>query len=324
MESRRGLLLAMEENGLLQRILLSETEKKLKKSTVEQLVIEYSELNFLPYAEVVNVIITAANFLVVEGEDQIGKVDMNVFTFMMETVEDLVSTLEQEKPLQGTLLRVALKERVPKDDGSAACAYQASHGVINALTAVMDFQFVVNGVLDDLRNGRPLDLDGKYSFLRQTEITQVLTLGKNLSAMYLVRSPEEYYRLLLLWFISRNPQVALCECCGRYFVPATKKKTLYCDRILKGGKTCKEWGPKLKHQLVAQKHKVVEEFDRAKRRMYKRYERTKVRLDPLPDAFSYNDYYAWLDKAVDARDKYLAGEMPEEKALEIICGEPGT
>ena len=88
---------------------------------------------------------------------------------------------------------------------------------------------------------------------------------------------EIEYQRPMLHFISANPNVALCECCGRYFIPKTAKKTLYCDRIIKDNKTCKNLAPGLKHKLQAQNKKVVEEFDRAKQKMYKRYERA---LDP--------------------------------------------
>ncbi|MFR8283675.1 MAG: DUF6076 domain-containing protein [Faecalibacterium sp.] len=96
----------------------------------------------------------------------------------------------------------------------------------------------------------------------------------------------------MLHFISANPNVALCECCGRYFIPKTAKKTLYCDRIIKDNKTRKNLAPGLKHKLQAQNKKVVEEFDRAKQKMYKRYERA---LNPdkkvTEKDLSYAEYY---------------------------------
>ena len=33
---------------------------------------------------------------------------------------------------------------------------------------------------------------------------------------------------------------------------------------------------------------------------------------------SYEEYYQWLDRAVRARDDYLAGMLSEEEALEMI------
>ena len=121
---------------------------------------------------------------------------------------------------------------------------------------------------------------------------------------------------------------AACETCGgintnmsksEYFIPKAAKKTLYCDRIIKDNKNCKNLAPGLKHKLQAQNKKVVEEFDRAKQKMYKRYERA---LDPdkkvTEKDLSYAEYYEWLDQATQARDAYLAGRLSEEDALNAI------
>ena len=54
----------------------------------------------------------------------------------------------------------------------------------------------------------------------------------------------------------------------------------------------------------------MEEFDRAKRRMYKRYERAEfLNKEPSEKDLSYEESYQWLDRAVKARDDYLAGEV---------------
>lgn len=39
---------------------------------------------------------------------------------------------------------------------------------------------------------------------------------------------------------------------------------------------------------------------------------------PSRKDLSYGEYYEWLEQATDARDRYLAGELSEEQALEII------
>ena len=43
--------------------------------------------------------------------------------------------------------------------------------------------------------------------------------------------------------------------------------------------------------------------------------------NPANKNLSYADYYAWLDRAMQARDSYLAGKMKEEDALKLICAE---
>ncbi len=67
--------------------------------------------------------------------------------------------------------------------------------------------------------------------------------------------------------------------------------------------------------------RVVEEFDRAKQRMYKRYERAEfINKESSKKDLSYGEYYQWLDQAVKARDDYLAGKLSEEEALKVIRG----
>ena len=64
---------------------------------------------------------------------------------------------------------------------------------------------------------------------------------------------------------------------------------------------------------------MVEEFDRAKRRMYKRYERAEfLNKEPSEKDLSYEEYYQWLDRAVRARDDYLSGRLSTEETLKII------
>ena len=85
------------------------------------------------------------------------------------------------------------------------------------------------------------------------------------------------------------------------------------------GKTCKQLGPRIKHEIEVDKHNVVEEFDRAKQRMYKRYERSVFyNQEPTEKSLMQTEYSKWLEQATQARDMYLAGEMSEEEALKII------
>ncbi len=75
----------------------------------------------------------------------------------------------------------------------------------------------------------------------------------------------------------------------------------------------------MKHKIDAGNKKVIEEFDRAKRRMYKRYERANLGKQKSSDKdLSYSEYYDWLDKATKARDDFLAEKLSEEEALKII------
>ena len=319
MSAEHGVYVELLPDGKIKRDLAGiPGEVPLAETKIADEILLFSELIFEPYAAVVDQIRSQARAILMYDEHG-GLANMTMFQFMLDTVEDLVSTLEQENPLQGTLLRAQLEDAVPPDDGTAMYPFRAGKKILTILIEVMQFQFVVNEVLHDMQAGEPLISD-KYDTLWEVPMRSILRWnGDRLTTQYHVRSAVDYYHFLLLQFVSSYPAVAWCHCCGRYFIPKTKKKTLYCDRILKDGKTCKEWGPVLKHRQKAAQVSVVEEFDRAKRRMYKRYERAEFfNKEPSEKDLSYEEYYQWLDRAARARDDYLAGKLPAEEALSII------
>lgn len=322
MDTGHGALLSRDDKGLVKRVILPHRKADLEESSAVSLIVEYSELDFRYYARVVDLIRGSVDQLPVQGDET--AVDMTVFQFILDTAEDLVASMEEETPLEGTLLRAALEDRMPEDDGSALYVYEVAMILLDTLTEVMVFQFVVNEALYDLADGVPLDFQEKYAQLRQMQIPQVLTMeADGVSGSYLLRSPVQYYHLLLLWALDARPNLAQCRCCGRFFLPRTKKRTLYCDRVLKDDKTCKYWGPVLKHRLDTLGSRVIAEYDRAKRRMYKRYERASGKTEKTTGKdLSYEEYYDWLERATEARDGFLRGKVSEGEAMEAILSSP--
>ena len=119
-------------------------------------------------------------------------------------------------------------------------------------------------------------------------------------------------------YLNSEPNIACCHCCGQYFIPKTRKTTLYCDRVISNGKTCKEVAPAIKHKISVDTDPVLKAYDRTKHKMYKRYERTTWTLEKLPKGISFEKYLDWREPAAVARDKYLKGELTAEEALKII------
>ena len=101
MKTDCGLYVSITPDGTLKRDLAAISGKaSLADTTVEDEIITFSELDFGPYATVVDLIITSATFIPHEGH--IEDADMNVFQFIQDTTIDLINTLEQEAPLYGT------------------------------------------------------------------------------------------------------------------------------------------------------------------------------------------------------------------------------
>lgn len=320
MGKRLGLYVSLSEDGTLHRTLVSVAgETQLEPTTVAEEVILFSELSFYYYAFIVDRIKLSASYLYTEDTGGTHAVNPQVFEFIQNTVQDLIEEFEIDDPMRGTLTRTLIEDTIPGDDGTELYPLKTAKTITDVLSSVMEFQFTVNGILRNLRFKVPLNIEKKYPFLQEAEFVQIAKFQNPSAPEYVFRTLVDYYTFLLLHFIAANPNVALCECCGRYFIPKTAKKTLYCDRIVRDDKTCKVMGPILKHKLQAKNKKVVEEFDRAKQRMYKRYERaTAVNKKPSDKDLTYAEYYEWLEDATAARDDYLAGKISEGEALAII------
>lgn len=134
----------------------------------------------------------------------------------------------------------------------------------------------------------------------------------------LFRAFERYYIFLLQRFVASQVRVAKCQYCGSYFIPKTKRKTLYCDREIRDGKTCKQIAPYENHKRLAATNKVIAEFDRVKGLLFRRVERADCGKKTSPIDLTCKEFYQWLDIATDARSRFLAGEISEEDALQII------
>lgn len=70
---------------------------------------------------------------------------------------------------------------------------------------------------------------------------------------------------------------------------------------------------------MAKENAVIRAFDRNKKKMYKRCERTKDLLHETEKGLTLSEYFQWLDRAERTRSEFLKGEISEEEALEAIC-----
>lgn len=318
MERELGLYVRLCSEGMVKRTLRSaKGETELGDITIGDALIDFSELNFENYAEILDVIKQYDEETEIAGAENFGQVDMDCFDRMKDLTGQLVAVLEEEMPVSGTLLRTMLEDNVPQDDGSAWYVYEAKAKITDCLEAVMRFQMALHHILSLLAQGEQIH-PSDFPFLKEMSVTQIIRYDSRITTQYHFRAEADYLRFLLMHFLSEKPRVAFCHCCGRFFIPRTKKKTLYCDRVLRDGKTCKDLAPHLKHKRAAENETVIWEFDRAKQRMYRRYERTDGIKAESDKDLTYSQYYAWLDAATQARDQYLRGEITEAEALRII------
>ena len=173
MSAEHGVYVELLQDGKIKRDLAGiPGEVPLAETKISDEILLFSELIFEPYAAVVDQIRSQARAILMYDEHG-GLANMTMFQFMLDTVEDLVSTLEQENPLQGTLLRAQLEDAVPPDDGTATYPFRAGKKILTILIEVMQFQFVVNEVLHDMQSGEPLISD-KYDTLWEAPMRSIL------------------------------------------------------------------------------------------------------------------------------------------------------
>ena len=169
MSAEHGVYVELLPDGKIKRDLAGILgEVPLAETKISDEILLFSELIFEPYAAVVDQIRSQASAILMY-DDHGGLANMTLFQFMLDTMEDLVSTLEQENPLQGTLLRAQLEDEVPADDGTAMYPFLASRNILTILAEVMQFQFVVNEVLHDMKAGEPI-VSEKYDTLWEVPV----------------------------------------------------------------------------------------------------------------------------------------------------------
>ena len=314
-----GLYVTLEKEGQIKRNLITESgEQELPVTTIKDEIIEFSELNFWPYSRIVDLIQELANNIKTEGKHKANKEDLKNFEQLTSTTESLINELDENSPIASLLSETMIVDSVPVFDGSIECIEITKTIIPVVLHSIVDFNLFVNDTFYNIYTDNAIDKNGEHYFLSQLMLNQELTFRGELTFRYFFRNLTDYYTFLLMMFLSTKPKITRCECCGRYFVPKTNRATKFCDRIIKDNKTCKELAPSLKHKRMVRTDRVVEAYDRVKRKMYRRYERNDGKVYMSPKGMTYEDFYVWNDAATTARDQYLRGELTAEEALKII------
>ena len=125
---------------------------------------------------------------------------------------------------------------------------------------------------------------------------------------------------LALYFRQDKQRIARCEYCWRYFIPKTRKETLYCDRQT-DGYPCKQRGSRFKRNLNTEQDEALLAYKRLRDRMYARLLRyTMAHPNERGNliGMDYDQYEAWSENARLARIDYLSGKLTAEAFLRKI------
>ncbi|MBR4289855.1 MAG: hypothetical protein IKT52_04350 [Oscillospiraceae bacterium] len=305
-----GLYITLGPDGTIKRYLRDGDSKiPLDDTTIAEEIINLSEQNHIHLYQAIKEIWALA------GRTGDAAENNTEFAIAMET---FLHRLRKENIIRYTLLMTQIADH-PNDRPFAHWnAQESGMFIANNFSQAMAADITVGRVLFALSDGLPLDLDDEHDMLRRSSAYVTFSFDDSLTAEYQFRSEEQYFIFLLQHFILSKPNVAVCQFCGRYFIPKTRKKTLYCDRVVRNGRSCKRVAPHLKRKEKISASRVLTLFKRVKEMMEKRYDRTGDDKAPSIIDITYEQYFEWLLLATDARDRYLAGELTEDKAISII------
>ena len=308
MAKHEGLLLKIDSKGNISGYMQENNNKiPIDNTTIKDELISFSDEDFKEYSELQNEIKKVYRTYSKESEER--------FALIKNLTAKAEKALTEFRMFYGLLNRLMIEDFLGEDDGTEHYLREYA----SYLDQIKTIQFFVLHFFSDLSSQKEIDINEDFNY-NSVQISTVFYFEDNKSKqMYHIRNLTEYYFLLLHLLVENEYRLCRCQLCGRYFVPKTKKKTLYCDRVLKNGKTCKEFAPRLKHRILANRNEVLKAFDTQRGKMYKRYERTLNTPDTVEKPLSFEEYYDWLEKARTARDYYLEEKISKEEALNVIC-----
>lgn len=138
---------------------------------------------------------------------------------------------------------------------------------------------------------------------------------------YRFENLSDYIWFVFLQTMEYDIGFSKCDYCGHFFIPKTKKKTLYCDRVrTEDGRTCKQIGPAQIYKARIKYSDLLADYDRAINRNYRRVERYELKPDEekCGKDMTYNEYATWLKLLHEAKVEFLSGKMSLERFTEII------
>ncbi len=116
----------------------------------------------------------------------------------------------------------------------------------------------------------------------------------------------------ILELIKNNTPIYICKNCGNYFIPSSKKNTLYCNNIYEHGKTCQEIGAMITYNEKLKKDEINSLYR-------KTLSAKKMLANRNPDIPMYLEKYEkWKNEANKFKKDIKQGLKTEEEFLKWI------
>lgn len=327
MTDKNGIYLSVDGDDAVRVIIENNVKIQTDRIKISEELIGELEYDLSNYEVVLDRIIEET-----EPLDGIGEFSEEQFSSVSNMALDLANGVRENDLTTGVLLRAAMYKLLDiDDDGTAMCLMTTMNKIVDALREPLDTRYILYKYLKSRSEFdtheewlRKNILPEGYFFRRDypCEIINydLFTKEPNLSQVFFFDNYADYFVFLFLKFAEQKRRVLECPCCGKLFVPKSNRAEMYCDRILVDGKTCKQIAPKLARKLKQRNDHLLEEYERAKNRNYKRVERYEnADGDSGVMRLTFNEYKAWLNKASEMKRLYLQGKVSSKLLRETIC-----
>lgn len=326
MVSKNGIYLSVDGDSAVRVIIENNTKIQTDKIKISDELISELEYNLCYYE-------TAVEHISDETEplDGIGAYAEEQLAEIFDMSFELADAVRENDLTAGVLLRASINKLLDmEDDKTAMFLLTAMNRIVDVIREPLDTRYYLYKYLklqsefESREEWLQKDILPEGFFFRRDYPCEIINTDlfsgePKLSQIFFFDNYSDYYVFLFLKFSEQQKRVLECPCCGKLFVPKSNRAEIYCDRVLVDGKTCKQIAPKLMRKFKQRNDPLLEEYERAKNRNYKRVERFEdsggnsnvMRL-------TFDEYKAWLDKASDAKRLYLQGKISADTFRQAI------
>lgn len=193
--------------------------------------------------------------------------------------------------------------------------YQNTNSLLfSAITSTLLFNTSISYSLNLLKDSSVLNEFIKDEHNNPEELAHFIETYKNdfqkmptQLISYSCRQIESACFISLLQLIQNEIPVNICKNCGNFFIPTSKKNTLYCNNIYENNKTCQNIGAIITYNEKLKKDEITSLYR-------KTLSAKKMLANRNPDIPMYLEQYEqWKKEANEFRKKIKNGKSTEEE-----------
>ncbi|MDD2959729.1 MAG: DUF6076 domain-containing protein [Lachnospiraceae bacterium] len=118
--------------------------------------------------------------------------------------------------------------------------------------------------------------------------------------------------------LKQGLQIRKCRLCEKYFALQNKHKTLFCDRIYSGKRTCKQVGNKQEYDRWIAADPALQEYERIYKARHAQMERDEQKESPADSGRAKQAFGEWSKNVRKLRKQYFAEEISGKYLMEKI------